>query len=143
MYKVVVEASFSFNLITVDDDFNFRDFVVVTVVDLSSSSSTTVLRSPRSPADSGVYIAHLVGWTRGKNGSEWVTERADVVRVEGRRRPRLRWQDCLKRDLEGEGGENEREGCRRVEREGRMREWRMRGRDGGVENEREGWESGE
>ena len=35
---------------------------------------------------------------------------------------RLRWEDCGKRDLVGVGGE-----------------WRMRGRDGGVENKSEGW----
>ena len=49
---------------------------------------------------------------------------ADALRVEGRRRrgrPRLRWEDCVKRDLAGVGVQ-----------------WRMSARDGGVENEREG-----
>ena len=40
-------------------------------------------------------------WTHGR---EWLTQRADTLRVEGRkRRPRLRWEDCVKRDLEGSG----------------------------------------
>ena len=46
-----------------------------------------------------------------------LTKRADVLGVEGRRRrvrPILRWEDCVKRDLEGVGGE-----------------WRMRARDRG------------
>ena len=49
--------------------------------------------------------------------------------MEGRRkraRLRLRWEDCVKRDFAGV-----------------RREWRMRVRDGGVENESEGWGSGE
>ena len=47
-----------------------------------------------------------------------LTKSADAIRVEGRRRerPRLRWEDCIKKDLVGVGGE-----------------WRMRARDGGVE----------
>ena len=44
-----------------------------------------------------------VGWTRGKNGRGQLTEKADALRVEGRRR--LRWEDCMKRDLPGVGGE--------------------------------------
>ena len=46
-----------------------------------------------------------------------LTKRADALRVEGRRkrgRPRLRWEDCVKKDLVGA-------------------EWRMRARDKGVE----------
>ena len=53
---------------------------------------------------------------------ERLTKRVDVLRVEGTKR--LRCKDCVKRDLAGVG-----------------REWRMR--DGGVENEDEGWGSGE
>ena len=60
------------------------------------------------------------------HGNEWkgLTKRADALRVEGRRRRgrlRLRWEDCVKRDLAGVG-----------------EEWRMRARDGGVENESKG-----
>ena len=50
---------------------------------------------------------------------ERLKKRADSLRVEGRRRrgrPRLKWDDCVKRDLACVGGE-----------------WRMRTRDGGVE----------
>ena len=42
-------------------------------------------------------------WTERKEG-ERLTKRADALRVEGRRRirrPRLRWEDCVKRDLVG------------------------------------------
>ena len=44
---------------------------------------------------------------------ERLTKRADALRGEGRRRretPRLRWEDCPKRDLAGVGEENESEG---------------------------------
>ena len=47
---------------------------------------------------------------------ERLTKRGDALRVDSRRRkgrPRLRWDDCVKRDLAGVGGE-----------------WRMRTRDG-------------
>ena len=63
-------------------------------------------------------------WTRGKNGrgtaDEQLTKRADAFRVEEvgsrRRRPRLRWEDCVKRGLAGVGGE-----------------WGIKARDGEVE----------
>ena len=58
-----------------------------------------------------------MGWTCGKNGRGRLTKRADGLRVESRRRrgrPRLRWEDCVKIDLAGVGGE-----------------WRMRARDRG------------
>ena len=47
-----------------------------------------------------------------------LTKRADALGVEGRRRggrPRLRWEDCVKRDLVGVGGE-----------------WKARARDRGI-----------
>ena len=40
---------------------------------------------------------------------ERLTKRADAPRVEGGRR-RMRWEDCVKRDLAGIGRENESEG---------------------------------
>ena len=59
------------------------------------------------------------GWTCRNNGRVRLTKRADALRVEGRMRrgrPRLRWDDCMKRAIAGVGGER-----------------RMRTRDGGVE----------
>ena len=51
-----------------------------------------------------------MGWLRGKKGREWLTKRADVLRVEGRRRrPRRQWEDCVKRGLAGMGGEGRRQ----------------------------------
>ena len=50
---------------------------------------------------------------------EQLTKKADAFRVDGRRRrgrPRLRWEDCVKRDLSGVAAE-----------------WRTRVRDGGVD----------
>ena len=43
---------------------------------------------------------------------EWeqLTKRADMLKVEGRRRrgrPRLRWEDCVRRDLTGVESESE------------------------------------
>ena len=48
---------------------------------------------------------------------EWLMKGADALRVDGRRRrgrPRLRWEDCVKRDLAGV-----------------RREWRVSARDRG------------
>ena len=45
-----------------------------------------------------------MGCTRGKNGRERLTKRADALRVEGRRRRgRPRREDCVTRDWEWEG----------------------------------------
>ena len=69
-------------------------------------------------------------WFQDKTGfmsklvSESLTKRADALRVEGRRkreRPKLRWEDCVKRYLAGYGdeGNGEREqGMGAVEMEG-------------------------
>ena len=51
-----------------------------------------------------------VDWTRGENERGTVDEdsRLDYIRLEGRKRrgiPILRWEDCINRGLEGEGGE--------------------------------------
>ena len=61
-------------------------------------------------------------------------KKANGIRVDGRR-GRLRWEECMKRNLAGVRGK-----WRKCEGWG---EWRMRVRDGGVENESEGWGSGE
>ena len=47
-----------------------------------------------------------MGWTRMEGVR--LTKRADVLRMEGRRRrgrPRLRWEDRMKSDMAGVGGE--------------------------------------
>ena len=60
-----------------------------------------------------------------------------AFRVDGRRRsgrPRLRWEDCVKRDLAGVGGEWRRRARDRGEWRRRARdrgEWRTRARDRG------------
>ena len=54
-----------------------------------------------------------------------LTKRADALGVEGRRRGRPRWEDYVKRDLVGVGGE-----------------WRMRARDRG-EWRMKVWDRGE
>ena len=44
----------------------------------------------------------------GRMGDEKLATRADAQKVEGKRRrgrPRMRWEDCVKRDLERVGGE--------------------------------------
>ena len=54
------------------------------------------------------WAGHVV-----KIEGEQLMKRADVLRVEGRRRrgrPGPGWEDCLKRDLVGVGVENESEG---------------------------------
>ena len=49
-----------------------------------------------------------VGWTCRKNGRVRLMKRMDALGVEDRKRrgrPRPRWEDCVKRDLVGMGGE--------------------------------------
>ena len=58
-----------------------------------------------------------MGWTHGHG--EWLMKRADRRR---RGRPKLNLEDCVKRDMAGEGGA-----------------WRTRVRDGGVETWCRGW----
>ena len=45
-----------------------------------------------------------VGWSCGQNGRG---TNVNVLKVEGRGRPRLRWEDCLTRDLVGVGRSGE------------------------------------
>ena len=47
-----------------------------------------------------------VGWTRRKEADERLPKRAAELREQGRRRrgrPRLRWEDCVKRDVKKTG----------------------------------------
>ena len=49
-----------------------------------------------------------VGWTRRKDGDDRLPKRATELREQGRRRrgrPRLRWEDCVKRDVRKAGGD--------------------------------------
>ena len=62
-----------------------------------------------------------MGWTCGKNGGGTVDEKTGALRVGSRRRrgrPKLRWEDGVKLDLAGVGGE-----------------WTMRERDSGSGND--------
>ena len=49
----------------------------------------------------------MLKWARhvDRMEGEQLTKRADALRVEGRRRRSLGWEDYVKRDLEGMGGE--------------------------------------
>ena len=51
-----------------------------------------------------------VGWTRRKGGGDRPPKRATELREQGRRRrrrPRLRWEDCVKRDVKNTGEEGD------------------------------------
>ena len=55
-------------------------------------------------------IRSRLNWTRHveRMGDEKLAKKADAQKVEGkrrRRRPRMRWEDCVKRGLERVGGE--------------------------------------
>ena len=68
----------------------------------------------RKEEEAGEELAK-VGWKQWRG--EQLTKRANALRVEGsgrRGRPRLRWKNCMERDLAGVGVE-----------------WRMRARDRG------------
>ena len=73
-----------------------------------------------------------------------LTKRADALGVEGRRRrPRVRWEDCVKKDLVGVGAEWSMRARDRGEWRMRARdrgEWRMRARDRGEWRMRRGIE---
>ena len=74
-----------------------------------------------------------MGWTCGKNGRGTIDEGSGAHGVEGRRRrPSLRRDDCVKRNLEGVEGEWSMRARDRGEWSMRARdkgEWRMRARD--------------